>query len=200
MALVDVNRRSLRLRTEPAADAYADGGEYQRDDRNVQIDDNRGEQGGDYHQRGADDVYSDRSYGGDDRGRNNSDRENSGGYEHGAEEGYGSFPHGRNGTNMGTSAAANFSQRDMDDLAARIKGRITDTDKEQLLKNVLSNRIAYTDQIRLMLSWLSFDSTKLDFAKWAYERAADRKNYWKLEDVFSFSSSKEEFSKYISGR
>jgi hypothetical protein len=51
-----------------------------------------------------------------------------------------------------------------------------------------------------MLSWFSFESTRLEFAKWAYDGTIDRQNYWKLEDEFSFSSSKTELSQHIQGR
>ena len=93
-----------------------------------------------------------------------------------------------------------MKNEDVTDLGARVKDRITDSDKQQLMQSVLSNRTYYTDQLRTMIGWLGFESTKLEFAKWAYDNAIDKENYWKLEDVFSFSSSKNDLNEYIQGR
>jgi hypothetical protein len=88
----------------------------------------------------------------------------------------------------------------MEDLRSRVAARITDSDKEKLMKTALDGRTVTTDQVRDMLGWLSFDDTKLDFAKWAYSSVSDRQNYWKLEDAFSFSATKDEFNKSIRNR
>jgi len=44
----------------------------------------------------------------------------------------------------------------------------------------------------------SFEESKLTFAKHAYSRTTDKKNYFKVNDVFSFDSSKEELNNFIS--
>lgn len=91
-----------------------------------------------------------------------------------------------------------LNNQDMQDLQARVEDRITDTERMKLMQSVLADRTYYSVQVRTMLNWLSFESTRLDFAKWSYTRVADKQDYWKLEDVFSFSSSKDEFNKHIS--
>ena len=168
-AVVDVYRRSLRLRTAPS-DAAIPGSGYKGETGRHPMNDDRGAGANEYNRNGnaGDDVYGDRSNGnGNNVGGYNDERGNGGTSEHNAEEGYGSFPHGRGGGNNTDGAIQNntLSQRDMDDLAVRIKGRITDTDKEQLLKNVLSNRSAYTEQVRQILSWFSFDSSRARFCE-----------------------------------
>ncbi|MBL7718299.1 MAG: DUF4476 domain-containing protein [Flavipsychrobacter sp.] len=90
--------------------------------------------------------------------------------------------------------------QDVTDLNLRVKDRITDGDKVKLMQQVLTSRSYYTDQLRTMMGWLSFESSKLDFAKWAYDNALDKENYWKLEDLFSFSSSKDELTSYVQSR
>lgn len=111
-------------------------------------------------------------------------------------EGYGSFPHGRPGGSLRYDNR-DFSDRDMDDLRSRVEDRITDSDKEKLMQAAIGDRRVTTAQVRQMVGWLTFESTKLEFAKWAYSRVSDKRDYWKLEDVFTFESSKEEFSKAI---
>lgn len=95
----------------------------------------------------------------------------------------------RNGITLG--------QGDMNDLKTHVDDRITDTDKLKLIQSVIETRSYSTEQVKTMMSWLSFESSRLDLAKWAYKGVSDRQNYWKLESEFTFSSSKDEFSDYI---
>jgi len=50
------------------------------------------------------------------------------------------------------------------------------------------------------MNTFSFEDTKLEFAKYAYERTYDIGNYYKLNDAFSFESSIEELNEYTQGR
>lgn len=92
-----------------------------------------------------------------------------------------------------------LTRQDMADLKKNVEGTATDIDRVKLLKSVLEKKNYYSNQVREMLGWLAFESSKLEVAKWAYDRVLDKQDYWKLEDVFSFSSSKDEFNKYING-
>ena len=183
VGIVDVYDRGMRLRTRPMDDVdYTERDQDRRDGYENDRLENRDGYNDDRRDNrdGRDDIYE------GDKNNNPSDKG----------EGYGSFPHGRGG-DANTYAPNAFGQRDMDDLRDRVTSRVTDSDKEQLMKTSLKNRTVYTDQVRQMLGWLSFDDTRLDFAKWAYDFAGDKQNYWKLEDAFSFSSTKETFNKEI---
>jgi hypothetical protein len=94
----------------------------------------------------------------------------------------------------------NWNQTDMDDLKKCVDDRITDGDKIKLMESALKNRNYTTDQMSIMLHWLSFDDSKVSLAKWGYDYVSNKENYWKLESEFTFSSSKEEFNNYISGK
>ena len=89
---------------------------------------------------------------------------------------------------------------DMNDLKDRVDGRMFNDGKVQLISSVLQDRTYTTAQVRTMLSWLSFDDSKLQLARMAYANVMDKQNYWKLEDAFSFSSTKEHFSEYLTAR
>lgn len=95
---------------------------------------------------------------------------------------------------------ASFRDNDLQDLQKRSEERIGDTDKLKLMKSVLERHTYTSSQVRTMSQWLSFDSSKLDFLKWAYNGTVDKRDYWKLEDVLSFDSSKEEFSDYLKAK
>ena len=67
--------------------------------------------------------------------------------------------------------------------------------KEILRKNCLS-----TGQIRELMEMFSFEKNKLDLAKFAHDYCVDKDNYYQLNDVFSFSSSVDELTEFLSGR
>lgn len=90
-----------------------------------------------------------------------------------------------------------MNNQDMNDLGSRVKDRVGDSDKQKLVQSVMTGRQYDTDQLRTVMGWFSFESTKLDFAKWAYKGTIDKENYWKLEDMFSFTSSKDELNDWV---
>lgn len=196
IAIVDVYRRALRMRTRPM-DAQRDEAYSDNSDR-----EGLGKSG--------DDDYDDRDHNyprndhSDDNKRDDDYRDNgnagNGNNDRGNGEGYGSFPHGRNNSTSTNTTGDMLTQRDMNNLRARVGKLITDSDKESLMKSELNSRSVSTEQVRAMLRWLSFESTRLGFAKWAYSRVTDRQNYRKLESAFDFSASKKEFNDAIRGR
>jgi hypothetical protein len=185
VGIVDLYNRGLRLRTRLLDERDMDYAERSdrlpnpnRDDRNDRIQEDRnGEERSQMDASG--DVYNDR----DDREKG---------------EGFGSFPGGRGGRDVGRPNAMN--QADIDDLRSKVSSLITDSDKEQLMRRGLQDQSLYTDQVKQMMSWLSFESTRLEFAKWAFNHVIDQGNYWKLEDAFDFSSSRKEFRDSVGKR
>ncbi|HEX8563740.1 MAG TPA: DUF4476 domain-containing protein [Flavobacterium sp.] len=55
-------------------------------------------------------------------------------------------------------------------------------------------------QIGEICKTFGFEETKLTFAKSAYATCVDQNNYFKVNNVFTFSSSADELNSYISGR
>lgn len=66
-------------------------------------------------------------------------------------------------------------------------------------KTILGTNLVSTDQVIEICNLFSFENTKLEFAKFAYNKTVDRNNYFKVGNVFSFSSSKEDLNNFISG-
>lgn len=88
-------------------------------------------------------------------------------------------------------------RKDLQDLKALVADRVTDTDKLKLMKSVLANKHYGTQDVRTMMEWLNFEASRLDFAKWSYDRVTDVHDYWKIEGDFTYNSSKDEFNTYI---
>ncbi len=99
------------------------------------------------------------------------------------------------------SVACTVTQTDMTDIKNSIKNTSFDSGKITLAKQVLSAKKCFTvSQIKEILGLFSFDDSKLEVAKYAYDFCSDRSNYYQVNDVFQFSSSKDDLTKYVQGR
>jgi hypothetical protein len=70
-------------------------------------------------------------------------------------------------------------------------------DKMNVAKQATKNKCLTTDQVIEICNLFSFEDSKLDFAKYAYPRTYDIDNYYKVNSVFGFSSSKKELNDFI---
>ncbi len=66
-------------------------------------------------------------------------------------------------------------------------------------KSIASSNCLSTDQVVEICKIFSFEDSKLAFAKYAYKYTTDPKNYFKVNNVFAFSSSKDELNALIGG-
>jgi hypothetical protein len=48
-----------------------------------------------------------------------------------------------------------------------------------------------------ILKEFSFETTKLDFAKSSYRYVVDKRNYFMVNDVFTFQSSKDDLNDFL---
>lgn len=90
---------------------------------------------------------------------------------------------------------ANFDQ-----LKQAIARESFDNTRLKMAKQMVSTNYFNTAQVKDLLSLFSFDESKLELAKFAYDFTADKGNYLLLSDAFAFSSSKDALLNYISGR
>jgi hypothetical protein len=66
-------------------------------------------------------------------------------------------------------------------------------------KSVASSNCLTSAQVTEICNLFSFEDTKLAFAKYAYKYTTDPRNYFKVNNVFSFDASKDELNKFVSG-
>ncbi len=64
-----------------------------------------------------------------------------------------------------------------------------DSDRLILAKNIANSNSLSSWQIREMLLVFSFESSRVEFAKYAYSSCADPENYVQIQDAFQYSSS-----------
>ena len=79
----------------------------------------------------------------------------------------------------------------------KVLSEFMDTDKLLSAKVLINQRCMSSNQVRDMLSIFSLDKYKLDFAKFAYGHTRDRMNYYRVNDAFSFSSTKIQLENFI---
>ena len=93
-----------------------------------------------------------------------------------------------------------MAEGDFRDLKSSIASKAFEESKMTIAKQVLRDHCLLTSQVKDLISLFTFEETKLDFAKYAYDYTYDRGNYFKVNDVFTFESSIEELNNYISTR
>lgn len=93
-----------------------------------------------------------------------------------------------------------MSPMDFKDLKSTISSKTFEDSKMTIAKQVLQNNCLLTSQVKDLMGLFTFEGTKLDFAKYAYDYTYDVGNYYKVNDQFTFESSIEELNEYISGK
>lgn len=74
-----------------------------------------------------------------------------------------------------------------------------DSSRLKLARQIVSTNPMSVNQIIDILKLFSFESNKLDFAKFAYRHCTDKNRYFMVNEVFNFESSKRELRDYIMG-
>jgi Domain of unknown function (DUF4476) len=131
----------------------------------------------------------DRDY---DDGWNNNDR-NNGGWGNGNDD---RWNNNRNDNSYGYGNVMSYER--FQQLKQSVERESFDKDKMDLLRSTLPYNRVNAQQVRELAELISFEQTRLELAKFAYRYTTDRGNYFVVNDVFNFGSSKTELTKYIS--
>jgi hypothetical protein len=84
------------------------------------------------------------------------------------------------------------------DLKTTVNNTSFESSKVDVIKSVADLNYFTAAQVRELLLLFSFDQSKVEIAKYVYQKTCDRRNYFKIYDAFSFESSKSEVINYIS--
>ncbi len=90
-----------------------------------------------------------------------------------------------------------MSQIDFSALKNSVNAQSFDSSKLTIAKQGVANNNLTSAQVKELLGLFTFESSKLDLAKFAYGHTIDRNNYYQVNDAFTFSSSVDELSGYI---
>ncbi|WP_315817540.1 DUF4476 domain-containing protein [Paraflavitalea speifideaquila] len=72
-----------------------------------------------------------------------------------------------------------------------------DNSRVTIAKQVIDQNYFTAEQVKQLALMYSFDSYKLDLAKYAYKNTVNKQDYFILYEVFSFSNSKDNLANYI---
>lgn len=72
-----------------------------------------------------------------------------------------------------------------------------DSYKVSIIRQALSMNHVTSNQVRHLMQMLTFESNKLEVAKFAYHRTVDPQNYFVVNSAFTFSSSVNALYAYI---
>ncbi len=81
-----------------------------------------------------------------------------------------------------------------------ISNQTFEDNKITVAKQISASNCLTTSQVKELLPLFTFEDSKLDFAKHAYDRTHDIGNYWMLNDSFTFSSSVDDLNRFIQSR
>ena len=73
-----------------------------------------------------------------------------------------------------------------------------DSDRLEMAKEIVGRNCVSAKQIASVCKLFTYDSNRLEFAKFAYASCADKGMYFILDETFTFNSSRDELHKYIS--
>lgn len=93
--------------------------------------------------------------------------------------------------------ASGMNDREFRNVIQAIKKEWLESNKLKSASQVVKTNSLTTAQVEQILLMFSFENNKLELAKQAYANTVDKRNYSRLFDVFSFSSSKVELERYI---
>lgn len=78
-----------------------------------------------------------------------------------------------------------------------IKRESFDDSRMTIARSIVDQNYFTSAQVRQLAGMFSFESNKLEIAKYMYGKTTDRKNYFIVYNVFTFSKTKEELAEYV---
>ena len=72
-----------------------------------------------------------------------------------------------------------------------------DDSRMTIAKSIIDQNYFNTTQTKQLVTLFSFESNKVEIARYMYGKTLDRKNYFVIYNAFTFSKSKEELAEYI---
>jgi hypothetical protein len=72
-----------------------------------------------------------------------------------------------------------------------------ESSKLQSVKTIVENNRFSTQQVKDLMCLFQFESNRLEVAKMAYHNTVDKNNFYEVNDVLSFSSSRDDLARFI---
>jgi hypothetical protein len=93
-----------------------------------------------------------------------------------------------------------MSASDFSEAKKAIESKGFEDTKLSTAKQIVKNNCLNTNQVKEIANLFGFEKTKLDFVKLAYDKTVDKNNYFKLGDIFGFSSSVDDLNNFLDSK
>jgi hypothetical protein len=101
---------------------------------------------------------------------------------------------------MNRDALPTLTDAKIDQLKTEVSAKNTDTERQKMLQDELQNEKMSTVQISTIMDWFNFESSKVDFAEWAYNNTVDKENFGNLDAKFTYQEYKDALDKFINSK
>jgi hypothetical protein len=103
-------------------------------------------------------------------------------------------------SNSTPSYATDCEVQNINSILNAIENESFKSDKMMVAKQATKNKCLSVNQIKQVMDKFTFDDGKLEFAKLAYSKCSNKDDYYMINELFTFSSSKSELNDYISNQ
>lgn len=98
---------------------------------------------------------------------------------------------------VSSEGLSTFTDAKMAKLKSKTNAKNNDTEKMNILKDGLKNERLTTYQVSEIMDWLSFENTKVAFAKWAYDKTSDHEYFSDLTQKLSNKAYQDELMEFL---
>lgn len=92
-----------------------------------------------------------------------------------------------------------LNANDFEKVKAQLNREWSEKNRLVSAKVIVDKSNFTTAQVKEMMLLFSFESNRLELAKYAYRKTADKQNYYLLNDALTFKSSKDELARFVRG-
>jgi len=90
-----------------------------------------------------------------------------------------------------------INAREFDNVKFQISKEFHESSRLVSATTIINANNFSTQQVKELMLLFTFENNKLDIAKTAYRNTVDKQNYYQLNEVLAFNSSKDELARFI---
>jgi hypothetical protein len=90
-----------------------------------------------------------------------------------------------------------LTEATMEKLKTKVTAKKVDVERMNTIKEALDHETFTTDQVSSMMDWFGFESSKVEFAEWAYNKTVDKEMFGDLAAKLTYQNYRDEFEKFL---
>ncbi|MCX6182163.1 MAG: DUF4476 domain-containing protein [Bacteroidetes bacterium] len=90
-----------------------------------------------------------------------------------------------------------ISSTDFTEAKGSIESKTFADTKMTVAKQIIDNNCFSADQVKQLMGLFTYEEQKLEIAKYCYSKTTDKKNYYKVNDAFTFEASIDDLTAYL---